>query len=180
MLFSVATAATLVSAAAAAAVPRASGNFKVHARCVGRTDFQDSPGYLYAEYAYPPGYYAALDTNPDNGIVGYTSDPTNPSNSSLIFPESGGYYQGFVLYPLTQQYPESIAQIFSGQTGTKGIYVDENGLVQWQAQDGVPIVWEACPNTPLEYGTATALKYRWSNTTTSSGCWDAELVAEYQ
>lgn len=180
MLFSIATAATVIGAATAAAVPRASGEFKVQHRCVGRTDFQDSLGYLYAEYAYPPGYYAALNTNPDIAITGYLSDPTNPSNSSLIFPEGEGYYQGFVLYPLSQQYPNSIAQIFSGQTGTKGLYVDEAGLLQWQAPDGVPITWEGCPNTPLEYDAVTALKYRWSNTTTTAGCWDAELVVEYQ
>lgn len=86
---------------------------------------------MYAEYAYGPGYYATLRSK-EEAIVGHLTDTTNPSNSSLVFGDE--YPQGFVLYPLLSYANASIAQIYSGQDGTKGMLVNEGGLVDWATQ----------------------------------------------
>ena len=88
-------------------------------------------GYMYAEYAYGPGYYATLRPK-EEAIVGHLTDTTNPSNSSLVFGDE--YPQGFVLNPLLSYSNASIAQIYSGQEGTKGLYVNEGGIVDWASQ----------------------------------------------
>lgn len=69
--------------------------------------------------------------------------------------------------------------MFSGQYGTKGMYIDGKGLLDWQSPDKVPVSWFACENWTLEWGPATALFYKWSNTTTSDGCKNVDLVVEY-
>lgn len=88
-------------------------------------------GYMYAEYAYSPGYFAALGTKAD-AIVGHLTDTTNPSNSSLVFGKK--YSQGFVLNSLSSSANASLAMIFSGQQGTKGVFVNEGGIVDWASQ----------------------------------------------
>ncbi|KAH0293806.1 hypothetical protein M436DRAFT_71459 [Aureobasidium namibiae CBS 147.97] len=128
-------------------------------------------GYMYAEYAYGAGYYATLRPK-DEAIVGHLTDTTNPSNSSLVFGDE--YPQGFVLYPLLSYANSSIAQIYSGQEGTKGLLVNEGGIVDWATQR---VSWFAC-NQSLEYGPATAIWYRWMNVTTPRNCVDVLLIAE--
>jgi len=64
MHFTASTALLLSTACSAAVVPRQdsaskSQDFVVHSRpCPTTNGFDGSLGYLYAEYAYPPGYYA--------------------------------------------------------------------------------------------------------------------------
>jgi len=48
--------------------------------------------------------------------------------------------QGFKLYPLSEQYPNSLPTIFSGQTGTTGMTI-EGDLLKWESPDNVPIYW---------------------------------------
>jgi hypothetical protein len=86
---------------------------------------------MHAEYAYPPGYYATLRPK-EEAIVGHLTDSTNPSNSSLVFGEE--YPQGFVLSALSSYQNASIAMIYSGQQGTKGVFVNEGGIVDWASQ----------------------------------------------
>jgi hypothetical protein len=88
-------------------------------------------GYMYAEYAYGPGYYATLRPK-EEAIVGHLTDTTNPSNSSLVFGDQ--YPQGFVLNSLLSYSNASIAMIYSGQEGTRGLYVNEGGIVDWASQ----------------------------------------------
>lgn len=88
-------------------------------------------GYMYAEYAYGAGYYATLRSK-EEAIVGHLTDTTNPSNSSLVFGDE--YPQGFLLYPLLSYANASIAQIYSGQDGTKGMLVNEGGIVDWATE----------------------------------------------
>jgi len=128
-------------------------------------------GYMYAEYAYGPGYYATLRPK-DEAIVGHLTDTTNVSNSSLVFGDE--YPQGFVLSPLLSYSNASIAMVYSGQDGTKGVVVNEGGIVDWTAQR---VSWYAC-NQSLEYGPATAIWYRWMNVTTPRNCVDVLLIAE--
>jgi hypothetical protein len=106
-----------------------SDNFIIRARQLN--DSSVTLGYLYAEYAYPPGYYATLRPK-EEAIVGHLTDTTNPSNSSLVFGEE--YPQGFVLSPLSSYQNASIAMIYSGQQGTKGVFVNEGGIVDWASQ----------------------------------------------
>ncbi|KAI4745799.1 hypothetical protein E4T50_03835 [Aureobasidium sp. EXF-12298] len=128
-------------------------------------------GYMYAEYAYGPGYYATLRPK-EEAIVGHLTDTTNPSNSSLVFGDE--YPQGFVLNPLLSYSNASIAMIYSGQEGTKGVFVNEGGIVDWASQR---VSYYAC-NQSLEYGSATAIWYRWMNVTTPHNCVDILLIAE--
>lgn len=109
--------------------PLDSDTFILRAQSFANTSI--SLGYLHAEYAYPPGYYASLVPLRSDAIQGHLSDTTNATNSSLVFSNST---QGLVLYPLSSQSNASIAQIFSGQTGTKGVFVDEGGLLGWAQQ----------------------------------------------
>lgn len=44
------------------------------------------------------------------------------------------YPQGFVLSPLSSYQNASIAMIYSGQQGTKGVFVNEGGIVDWASQ----------------------------------------------
>jgi len=117
-----------------------SPDFILHSKPCGTSSFDGSFGYLHAEYAYPPGYYATLHTAKEDAITGYISDVHNSSNSTLVFPGSSGFDQGFKLYPLSNQYPNSIAQIFSGQVGTPGMAIVD-GLLKWEAPDQVPVYW---------------------------------------
>jgi hypothetical protein len=117
-----------------------SPNFILHSKPCGTSSFDGSFGYVHAEYAYPPGYYATLHAVEEDAITGYISDIMNSSNSTLVFPGSGGFDQGFRLYPLSDQYPNSLAQIFSGQVGTRGMAI-VNGLLEWEAPDQVPVYW---------------------------------------
>ncbi|KAI4732045.1 hypothetical protein E4T49_00286 [Aureobasidium sp. EXF-10728] len=130
-------------------------------------------GYMYAEYAYPPGYYATLRSSKSDAIVGHLTDTTNASNSSLAFGTENP--QGFVLNPLVSYSNASIAQIFSGQQGTKGVFVNEGGIVDWASQR---VSWYACDQA-LEWGKATAIWYRWMNVTTPRNCVDIQLIAEF-
>jgi len=86
---------------------------------------------MYAEHAYGAGYYATLRSK-EEAIVGHLTDTTNPSNSSLVFGDK--YPQGFVLYPLLSYSNASIAQIYSGSEGTRGLYVSEGATVDWASQ----------------------------------------------
>lgn len=117
-----------------------SPNFIVHSKPCGASNFDGSFGYLHAEYSYPPGYSATLHTAKEDAITGYISDVNDPSNSTLVFPGSSGFDQGFKLYPLSEQYPNSLAQIFSGQVGTTGMAIVD-GLLKWEAPDEVPVYW---------------------------------------
>lgn len=158
------------------------------------TNTSKTLGWLHAEYAYPPGYYATLHTNRDDAIEGHLTDTTNASNSSLVFPESGGYEQGFVLESLGSAMNASIAMIYSGRSGTKGIFVNEGGIVDWAGQR---VAWYgeymsmlsfvrsieadfrvACEQA-LEWGSATAVWYKLYNVTTPRNCVDIQLIAEY-
>ncbi|KAI5199595.1 hypothetical protein E4T39_06165 [Aureobasidium subglaciale] len=148
-----------------------SDNFIIRAR---QLNDSKTVGYMYAEYAYGAGYYATLRSNKSDAVVGHLTDTTNPSNSTLVFGD-GQYPQGFVLYPLSSYSNASIAQIFSGQQGTKGVYVNEGGIVDWASQR---VSWYAC-NQALEWGPATAIWYRWMNVTTPRNCVEIQLIAEY-
>ncbi|KAI5211800.1 hypothetical protein E4T42_03553 [Aureobasidium subglaciale] len=148
-----------------------SDNFIIRAR---QLNDSTTVGYMFAEYAYGAGYYATLRSSKSDAIVGHLTDTTNPSNSTLAFGD-GQYPQGFVLYPLLSYSNASIAQIFSGQQGTKGVYVNEGGIVDWASQR---VSWYACDQA-LEWGPATAIWYRWMNVTTPRNCVDIQLIAEY-
>jgi hypothetical protein len=106
-----------------------SDNFIIRARQLN--DSSITLGYMYAEYAYGPGYYATLRPK-EEAIVGHLTDTTNPSNSSLEFGDE--YPQGFVLSPLLSYANASIAMIYSGQEGTKGVFVNEGGIVDWASE----------------------------------------------
>jgi hypothetical protein len=87
---------------------------------------------MFNEYAYGGGYYATLHKEKSDAISG------SLDNTSLNFGDE--YTQGLILYEMSEQYPSSIAQIFSGQEGTAGMAV-EDGLLKWNAPDGVPVSW---------------------------------------
>jgi hypothetical protein len=181
-----------------------SDNFTIHARTFNKdTNTSTTLGYLHAEYAYPPGYYATLHTSRSEAIIGHLTDMTTPENSSLVF-GSGEYTQGFVLGLLSMRYSAGIAMIYSGRQGTKGVFVDEGGSLDWASQR---VGWYgeffavcfcflfpffffflflsfadscgvACEQS-LEWGTATAVWYKLQNATTPSNCVDIQLITEY-
>lgn len=196
---SVATAAVLASEGSydQSPAPVHSGSFIVHSKPTGASGFDDSLGYLHAKGSYAPGWDATLDTTKSNAIPGYISDVNNPSNASLEFPQEGEYDMGLLLAARSEKWPTSRATMRSGEHGTPGMSIVD-GLLQWQASDGVEISWfgkpqrvilvirksaadllEACPDTLLEWGPATTLEYKWANTTTTQGCFDVDLVVEY-
>lgn len=137
MLFP-ATAALMLSSVCSAAVlpredkPAESQKFITHSRPKGAESFDNSLGYLFAERSYAGGYSATLHTEKSDAIAGSISD------SALNFGDE--YPMGFKLYDLSEQYPNSLAQIFSGQEGTPGMAVDD-GLLKWNSPDGVPVSW---------------------------------------
>lgn len=143
MLASAATALLLGSVCSAAVLPRetapaeASQKFIVHSKPQAAENFDESLGYLFAEYSYGGGSYATLHTAKSDAITGALSDVNDPKNSGLNFDEST---KGFKLYDLSQQYPNSIAQIFSGQEGTHGMVI-EDGLLKWHSPDDQAISW---------------------------------------
>jgi hypothetical protein len=141
MQFTTAATALMLSSVCSAAVlprndssskPAESQKFITHSKPKGAENFDNSLGYLFAEYAYGGGYYATLHTDKSDAIAGSISD------SALSFGDE--YPQGFKLYELSEQYPSSIAQIFSGQAGTPGMAV-EDGLLVWNSPDNVPVSW---------------------------------------
>lgn len=138
MLSSVCSAAVLPREEPASYQPTESKKFITHARPKGAEGFENSLGYLYAEYSYPPGYYATLHTKKSDAIAGSISD------SALSFGDE--YPQGFKVSKPTEQYPSSIAQIYSGQDGTPGMAV-EDGLLVW-SPDGVPTSWFGKSSSP--------------------------------
>ncbi|KAK6004587.1 hypothetical protein QM012_008449 [Aureobasidium pullulans] len=148
-----------------------SDNFIIRAQQLNDTSI--TLGYMYAEYAYPPGYYATLRPSKSDAIVGHLTDTTNASNSSLVFGDRDP--EGFVLYPLASNANASIARIFSGQQGTKGVYVNEAGIVDWASQR---VSWYACDQA-LEWGEATDIWYKLMNVATPRNCVDIQLIAEF-
>jgi hypothetical protein len=141
MQFTTAAAAIMLSSVCSATVllrndsssePAESQKFITHSKVKGAENFDNSLGYLFAEYAYGGGYYATLHTDKSDAIAGSISE------SALSFGDE--YPQGFKLYELSEQYPSSIAQIFSGQAGTPGMAV-EDGLLVWNSPDNVPVSW---------------------------------------
>jgi hypothetical protein len=127
MLFSATAALMLSTVCSAAVLPReekpasysenSNSKFIIHSK---------------AEYAYGGGYYATLHKDKADAISG------SLDNTSVNFGDE--YSQGLILYEMSEQYPSSIAQIFSGQEGTAGMAVEE-GLLKWNAPDGVPVSW---------------------------------------
>src|ERR1700712_1343700 len=111
MQFTTAAAALMLSSVCSAAVlpredssskPAESQKFITHSKPKGADNFDNSLGYLFAEYAYGGGYYATLHTDKSDAIAGSISD------SALSFGDE--YPQGFKLSELSEQYPSSIAQ----------------------------------------------------------------------
>lgn len=140
MQFTTAATALLLGSVCSAAVlpredtackPAESKKFITHSKLKGAEGFDNSLGYLFAEYSYPPGYYATLHTEKSDAIAGSISD------SALSF---GDESQGFQVYELSEKFPNSLAQIYSGQAGTPGMAV-EDGLLVWNSPDGVPTSW---------------------------------------
>jgi len=179
MLFSATAALMLSSVCSAAVLPREekpasysdnNSKFIIHSKAKGADNFDNSLGYMFNEYAYGGGYYATLHKEKSDAISG------SLDNTSLNFGDE--YTQGLILYEMSEQYPSSIAQIFSGQEGTAGMAV-EDGLLKWNAPDGVPVSWFACENWALRWGPATAIFTKWENSTTTEGCVDVDLVVEY-
>lgn len=147
MLFS-AAALMLSSVCSAAVLPRettssepvASKKFIAHSKPKGAENFDDSLGYLFNEYSYGGGYSATLHTDKADALPGVISDVNDPEHATLDFP-NGDFDMGFKLYDLSEQYPNSLAQIFSGQDGTPGMTI-EDGLLQWTSpNDNRPISW---------------------------------------
>ena len=140
MLFSATAALMLSTVCSAAVLPReekpasysSDSKFIIHSKAKGAENFDNSLGYMFAEYAYGGGYYATLHKEKSDAISG------SLDNTSLNFGDE--YTQGLILYEMSEQYPSSIAQIFSGQNGTAGMAVEE-GLLKWNAPDGVPVSW---------------------------------------
>lgn len=147
MLFS--AAALMLSSVCSAAVlprentdskPEPSQKFIAHSKPKGAENFDNSLGYLFAEYSYGGGYSATLHTDKGDALPGVISDLNDPKHASLDFP-SESFSKGFNLYDLSEQYPNSLAQIFSGQEGTPGMTI-EDGLLKWTSpKDNVPISW---------------------------------------
>ncbi|GAB7362259.1 hypothetical protein MBLNU230_g2280t1 [Neophaeotheca triangularis] len=158
-----------------------SSNFTIHARCATETDFTNSPGYLHAEYSYPPGYFATFVAKED-AIVGHLTDTQNASNSALDFDRDGFTNYGFKLYPLTEEYTQGLTHIFAGQEGTQGMFVDGDGLLQYQNPEGRETSWYVCLNAPLERSRADALYYKFADAAIDdygNECYDVDLVVEY-
>ena len=140
MLFSATAALMLSTVCSAAVLPReekpasysSDSKLIIHSKAKGAENFDNSLGYMFAEYAYGGGYYATLHKEKSDAISG------SLDNTSLNFGDE--YTQGLILYEMSEQYPSSIAQIFSGQNGTAGMAVEE-GLLKWNAPDGVPVSW---------------------------------------
>lgn len=137
MFFSATAALMLSSVCSAAVLPREdkpadSQKFIAHSKPKGAEGFENSLGYLYASRSYAGGYDATLNTEKSDATVGSISD------SALSFGDE--YPMGFKLYDLSEQYPSSLAQIFSGQEGTPGMAV-EDGLLKWNSPDGIPVSW---------------------------------------
>ena len=112
--------------------PAESQKFITHSKPKGAEGFDDSLGYLFAEYSYGGGYYATLHTAKSDAITGSISD------SALSFGDE--YPQGFQVTEPNEQYTSSIAQIYSGQDGTPGMAI-EDGLLVWNSPSGTPITW---------------------------------------
>jgi hypothetical protein len=117
-----------------------SGDFIVHSRHSDASGFGDSLGYLRAQGSYAPGWDAILDTSKSEAITGYISDVNNPSNASLEFSGEGAYDMGLLLTPRSEKWPNGRATMISLQHGTPGMSIVD-GLLQWQASDGVEISW---------------------------------------
>jgi hypothetical protein len=142
MLFSATAALMLSSVCSAAVLPREekpasysdsnNNKFIIHSKAKGADNFDNSLGYMFNEYSYGGGYYATLHTAKSDAISG------SLDGTSLNFGDE--YKQGLVVYEPSEQYPNSIAQIFSGQEGTAGMAV-EDGLLKWNSPDGVPTSW---------------------------------------
>ncbi|KAM0717616.1 hypothetical protein Q7P37_007468 [Cladosporium fusiforme] len=186
MHFSTAAALMLSSVCSAAVLPRETASsepkpsekFIIHSKPKGAENFDKSLGYIWAEYSYPPGYYATLRTDKSDALPGVLSDVNDAENASLNFP-NGDFPQGFKVSEQSEQYPSSIAEIYSGQEGTAGMTI-EDGLLKWTSpNDNVPTSWFACENWALRWGPATALFNKWENATTTEGCVDVDLVVEY-
>lgn len=142
MQFTTAAAALMLSSMCSAAVlpredttckPNEAQKFITHSKPKGADGFDDSLGYLFAEYSYGGGYSATLHSAKSDAITGAITD------SALSFP-NGDFPQGFKLSNLSEQYSNSLATIMSGQDGTPGMAV-EDGLLVWNSPDGVPISW---------------------------------------
>lgn len=148
MIFSIGVALLYATSALAAAIisrqssSKPSCSFIVHSRFTNATDFiapYSSLGYLYPKYSYPPGYSATLNTDKSVAIVGYLSDVYNVSNSTLSFNSGEGSYMGFVLSQLSLKFTAGgYADIFAGQMGTKGMFIDKKGRLGWES-DGGPV-----------------------------------------
>jgi len=141
MQFTTAAAALMLSSVCSAAVlpredttskPAESQKFITHSKPKGVEGFDNSLGYLFAEYSYGGGYYATLHTAKSDAIAGSISD------SALSFGDE--YPQGFQVSELSEKFPNTLGQIYSGQDGTPGMAV-EDGLLVWNSPDGVPTSW---------------------------------------
>lgn len=137
MQFTTTIAAFMLSSVCSAAVLRRQSfepqRFVVHSKPKGAECFDHSLGYLFAEYSYGGGYMATLHTGKSDAIQGYII------NNALTFGDE--YTQGFQLIELSDDAPNAIPQIMSGQDGTPFITVDENNLLGWHSPDGVAISW---------------------------------------
>jgi hypothetical protein len=140
MLFSATAALLLSSVCSATVLPREDSNSKstesqkfiTHSKPKGAEGFENSLGYLFDEYTYGAGYAVSLHTEKSDAVAGAIF------NTALDF--GNGDPKGFKMHDLSNKFPNSLPEIYSGQDGTPGIAV-ENGLLKWNSPDGVPISW---------------------------------------
>ena len=98
MLFSATAALMLSTVCSAAVLPReekpasysSDSKFIIHSKAKGAENFDNSLGYMFAEYAYGGGYYATLHKEKSDAITG------SLDNTSLNFGDE--YTQGLILY----------------------------------------------------------------------------------
>ncbi|KAG9665547.1 hypothetical protein KCU95_g18488, partial [Aureobasidium melanogenum] len=167
----------------------ASSVFRVKSVLTNSTNINatSSFGYVISSAWYSDIYHAILDPAGSwTGTTAYTTDIYNRTTSYLEFPDDEyEHTRGLTLDPLTQASPTDFAEINGADgpgiwPGTKGMFYDEAGKIQYKGFDGHNVRWHGCPNRDLEWATdVTRLGYRLHNATIPKGCYDLDLVIEY-
>ncbi|KAG9837095.1 hypothetical protein KCU98_g10835, partial [Aureobasidium melanogenum] len=166
----------------------ASSIFKVKSVLKNSTNYNatSSFGYVKSSFWYSDRYHAILDPADSWGLTrAYTTDIFNKTASYLEFPDDEyEHTRGLTLNSLTQVTPTDFAEINGAGIdvvpGTKGVYYDDAGKIQYNGFNGQSVHWHGCPNRDLEWASnVTLLGYRLPNTTVPKGCYDLDLVIEY-
>ncbi|KAH0345711.1 hypothetical protein KCU81_g4191, partial [Aureobasidium melanogenum] len=128
----------------------ASSVFRVKSVLTNSTNINatSSFGYVKSSAWYSDIYHAILDPADSwTGTTAYTTDIYNRTASYLEFPDDEyEHTRGLTLNPLTQASPTNFAEINGADDlgiwpGTKGVFYDEAGKIQYKGFDGHNVRW---------------------------------------